>query len=131
MTGTLLPVPSLRAVDANGVPMSGALLQFYLTGTTTPTPVYTSATLGTPLSNPVVANSAGLFPAIYIDPTITYRAQLLTSGLSLVQDIDPVAAPLLGEHTKEVLRKTLGYDDARIAALSEAGAFGMVATAEV
>ena len=40
-------------------------------------------------------------------------------------------APLLGEHTKEVLRKTLGYDDARIAALAEAGAFGMVATVEV
>jgi crotonobetainyl-CoA:carnitine CoA-transferase CaiB-like acyl-CoA transferase len=37
---------------------------------------------------------------------------------------DPVAAPLLGEHTKEVLRETLGYDDARIAALAEAGAFG-------
>ncbi len=93
MTGTLLPVPTLRAVDSNGVPMSGALLQFYLTGTTTPTPVYTSATLGTPLSNPVVSDSAGLFPAIYIDPTITYRAQLKTSGGSLVQDIDPVAAP--------------------------------------
>ena len=40
--------------------------------------------------------------------------------------IDPVAAPLLGEHTKEVLRKTLGYDDARIAALAEAGVFGTV-----
>ena len=93
MTGTLLPVPTLRAVDANGVPMNGALLQFYLTGTTTPTPVYTSATLGPPLSNPVVSDSAGLFPAIYIDPTITYRAQLKTGGGSLVQDIDPVAAP--------------------------------------
>jgi crotonobetainyl-CoA:carnitine CoA-transferase CaiB-like acyl-CoA transferase len=38
--------------------------------------------------------------------------------------IDPVAAPLLGEHTKAVLCKTLGYDDARIAALAEAGVFG-------
>jgi len=38
--------------------------------------------------------------------------------------IDPVAAPLLGQHTKEVLRKTLGYDDRRIADLAEAGAFG-------
>ena len=35
-----------------------------------------------------------------------------------------MAAPLLGEHTREVLRKTLGYDDRRIAALAEAGAFG-------
>jgi crotonobetainyl-CoA:carnitine CoA-transferase CaiB-like acyl-CoA transferase len=38
--------------------------------------------------------------------------------------VNPVAAPLLGEHTKEVLHKALGYDDRRIAALTEAGAFG-------
>ncbi len=94
MTGTLIPVPTLRAVDALGVPMNGALLQFYLTGTTTPTPVYTSKTLGTPLSNPVVSDSAGLFPAMFVDPTITYRAQLKTSGGSTVQDIDPVAQPV-------------------------------------
>ena len=53
-------------------------------------------------------------------------------NLGLTPVVDPVAAPLLGEHTKEVLRKTLGYDDARITALSEAGVFGMVrATADV
>src|ERR1700686_2009575 len=51
--------------------------------------------------------------------------------LALTPVIDPVAAPLLGEHTKEVLRKTLGYDDGRIAALAEAGAFGMIVTAVV
>lgn len=95
MTGSLLPVPALRAVDANGVPLSGALLQFYLTGTTTPTPVYTSAALTTPLSNPVVSDSAGLFPPIFRDPAITYRAQLLTSLGSLVQDVDPIAAPTI------------------------------------
>jgi crotonobetainyl-CoA:carnitine CoA-transferase CaiB-like acyl-CoA transferase len=49
-------------------------------------------------------------------------------NLSLTPVVDPVAAPLLGEHTKAVLRKTLGYDDARIAALSEAGVFGGVRT---
>jgi crotonobetainyl-CoA:carnitine CoA-transferase CaiB-like acyl-CoA transferase len=48
--------------------------------------------------------------------------------LGLTPAVDPVAAPLLGQHTREVLRKTLGYDDAKIAALAEAGAFGMVAT---
>src|SRR4051794_15603100 len=42
--------------------------------------------------------------------------------------VDPVAAPLLGQHTEEVLRETLGYDQARIVALADAGAFGMVAT---
>jgi crotonobetainyl-CoA:carnitine CoA-transferase CaiB-like acyl-CoA transferase len=46
--------------------------------------------------------------------------------LELTPAIDPVAAPLLGQHTKEVLRKTLGYDDARLAALAAAGVFGKV-----
>jgi crotonobetainyl-CoA:carnitine CoA-transferase CaiB-like acyl-CoA transferase len=44
--------------------------------------------------------------------------------LDMTPVIDPVAAPLLGEHTKAVLRKTLGYDDDRIASLAEAGVFG-------
>jgi crotonobetainyl-CoA:carnitine CoA-transferase CaiB-like acyl-CoA transferase len=44
--------------------------------------------------------------------------------LELTPAVDPVAAPLLGEHTREVLRSTLGYDDRRIAALADAGAFG-------
>lgn len=36
----------------------------------------------------------------------------------------PVAAPLLGQHTADVLRRTLGYDESRITALRAAGAFG-------
>ena len=48
--------------------------------------------------------------------------------LGLTPVVDPVAAPLLGEHTKDVLRKTLGYDDGRIAALADAGVFGMIRT---
>jgi formyl-CoA transferase len=47
--------------------------------------------------------------------------------LGLTPIADPVAAPLLGQHTRAVLRKTLGYDDARIAALAEAGVFGTAA----
>jgi crotonobetainyl-CoA:carnitine CoA-transferase CaiB-like acyl-CoA transferase len=47
-------------------------------------------------------------------------------NLSVTPAIDPVAAPLLGQHTREVLRDTLGYDDARITALAEAGVFGRV-----
>jgi crotonobetainyl-CoA:carnitine CoA-transferase CaiB-like acyl-CoA transferase len=52
-------------------------------------------------------------------------------NLGLTPVIDPVAAPLLGQHTREVLREKLGYDDARIAALADAGVFGRVAAVEV
>lgn len=37
---------------------------------------------------------------------------------------DPRAAPHVGEHTHEVLRSVLGYDDERLRALAAAGAFG-------
>jgi crotonobetainyl-CoA:carnitine CoA-transferase CaiB-like acyl-CoA transferase len=46
----------------------------------------------------------------------------LSMGLTPI--VDPVAAPLLGQHTNEVLRKTLGYDDSQIAKLADAGVFG-------
>jgi crotonobetainyl-CoA:carnitine CoA-transferase CaiB-like acyl-CoA transferase len=37
---------------------------------------------------------------------------------------DPLAAPTVGQHTGEVIREILGYDEERLARLSEAGAFG-------
>jgi crotonobetainyl-CoA:carnitine CoA-transferase CaiB-like acyl-CoA transferase len=38
--------------------------------------------------------------------------------------VDPVAAPTIGQHTHEVLRDILGYDDALIDNLASKGAFG-------
>src|SRR5215469_1884399 len=45
-------------------------------------------------------------------------------NMGLTPAVNPVAAPLLGEHTRAVLRKILGYDDGQIDTLTEAGAFG-------
>lgn len=44
--------------------------------------------------------------------------------MSFTAAVDPVAAPLLGEHTEEVLRETLGYDQGRITELIRKGALG-------
>lgn len=90
MAGTLLNEPVLRAIDANGLAMAGAKLQFYLTGTTTPANTYTASNLVTPNANPVIADSGGLFAPIYLDPAVAYRCQLKTSGGSIVEDIDPL-----------------------------------------
>jgi formyl-CoA transferase len=39
-------------------------------------------------------------------------------------------SPLLGEHTEEILKEVLGYDDAKVAALKAAGAFSAPAKAK-
>jgi len=53
-------------------------------------------------------------------------AEQLPFPLKFVGDELPVPthAPTVGEHTDEVLRRTLGYDDEHIAALRAAGALG-------
>jgi hypothetical protein len=128
MAGLLLAQPVLRAIDANGVPMAGAQLQFYVTGTTTPTPAYSDATLGTPLSNPVVADSGGLFVPIWLDPTVVYRVQLLTSAGALVQDIDPASESVVEATQTQVNAGTatgIYVSPAKLAAWSGvAGALG-------
>lgn len=101
----LLTVPS-RATDANGNTLAGALLYLYQTGTTTLQAGYAESTLVTPLANPVVADSGGKFPAIYLDSSKIYRAKLTDSLGTVVFDIDPYNAPAAnGDYTSI---KTLG-----------------------
>jgi hypothetical protein len=124
MTGQLLLQPVIRAVDDNGLPLSGARLQFYETGTTTPAAVYSSAGLGTPLANPVVADSGGLFAPIFLDPAVTYRAQLLTSAGALVADMDPInGAPTInaGEVTAAMLASGAAAGNLGYTPLNKAG----------
>jgi crotonobetainyl-CoA:carnitine CoA-transferase CaiB-like acyl-CoA transferase len=44
--------------------------------------------------------------------------------LALTPVVDPVVAPLLGQHTRAVLAELLGYDEAKLVALGAAGVFG-------
>jgi len=53
--------------DANGNPYPAATADFFVPGTTTGQDSYTSASLATPHSNPVVSDaSTGIFPNIYL-----------------------------------------------------------------
>ena len=51
----------------------------------------------------------------------------IESPISLTRTpaVDPAAAPLLGQHTREIMRGLLGYDDERIEALANEGVFGV------
>jgi hypothetical protein len=55
-------------------PSDGAKLSFFITGTSTPKDTFTTETAITPNSNPVIADSNGVFPDIFI--TGTYKVTL-------------------------------------------------------
>lgn len=58
-------------------------LYFYATGTSTPQNTYQDADLTVPHANPVVANGAGNFAPIYLDPSLPdYRVTRTTSTVS-------------------------------------------------
>lgn len=86
----LLHNPMIRPLGDNGEILPGCYAQLYQSQTTTPTPGYADAGLTTPLSNPVVADSAGRLQAIYGDSAVVYRMQLYDANDVLLLDIDPV-----------------------------------------
>ena len=88
----VLPIQSV--FDGNGSPLSGATLDFYITGTTTRLDTYSDAALTTANANPVVANSAGRFPAIFMLPQ-EYKVVLKDSGGSTIWTEDPVLYPVI------------------------------------
>ena len=53
-------------VGAGIIPSSGAKLFFYATGTTTPSTTYADSTGDTANSNPVISDSKGVFPNIFL-----------------------------------------------------------------
>lgn len=75
--------------NINGVPLAGAKLFFYQTGTTTPITVYQDSGLTTPHANPVVADASGIFAPIYTS-SVQFKTVLKTSADVTVQTVDPV-----------------------------------------
>ena len=65
--GPRFVLPYQFVVDGTGVPIPGALLYFYSSGTSSPLTTYSDPLLTVPNSNPVVANAAGVFPNIFLN----------------------------------------------------------------
>lgn len=87
-TGQVIGAPKFVAYDNNGDPCNGCKLFAYVAGTTTKQDTYTSSSLGTPNSNPVVLDSAGRW-TIFLDGTKVYKFVLAPAT-----DTDPPAAAL-------------------------------------
>lgn len=81
--------PFFQVESAAGIPLAGAKLYFYTTGTTTPITVYQDVTLVTPHASPVVADANGTFPSIYLAQN-TYKIALYTSADVLVKTVDNI-----------------------------------------
>lgn len=78
------------ALDAQDKPVAGAFWRFYTTGTTTPQPVYADPDNTTALGSAVDADANGVFPQIYLDSAITYKAVLEDPDGTQLGSIDPV-----------------------------------------
>lgn len=74
--------------DDNGAPLPGALLNFYVTGTSTRKNTFSDAALTTANANPVVANSAGRFGDIFLSSG-SYKAVLTDASGNAIWTADP------------------------------------------
>ena len=87
-TGLLAPSPVQQFSNALGQPLAGAQLFTYLTGTSTPSPIYTDAACLHPWPNPAIANAAGEL-TIYM-PAVIQKWMLYDALGNLQWTVDPV-----------------------------------------
>jgi hypothetical protein len=81
--------------DGNGVPYAGAKIYYYETGTTTPKNTYSNAGLTSANTNPVVCDSNGVVPTVYLIAGRYKRTVTTSAGASLSRfDVDPLDASL-------------------------------------
>lgn len=98
MTYQLFQLPRPTAISSNLTLVAGAKVGFFLTGTSTPTDTYQDADRATPHTNPVIADSAGRLPAIYLDPSIQYRVTFTDAAdVEIYPAIDPVNDQVLSQ----------------------------------
>ncbi len=71
---------------------SGALAYFYTADTSTALTVYSDSTLATPRTQPVAANAAGFFPAIYL-PYSNYTVLVTDASGVTIRYLDGIANP--------------------------------------
>lgn len=72
-TGILSPWPRYTVLNAAGKPISGALLNTYIAGTTTPIATYSDVALTVANANPIVANSSGQIGPVFLSPGSSYK----------------------------------------------------------
>jgi hypothetical protein len=93
----LFNLPPQQPLSAAGRVLPGSKLSFYLTTTSTPTPVYTTSALNVAHTQPLIADAGGRFASVYLDPTIVYKATVTDANDVLLYTVDPVNDQLLSQ----------------------------------
>lgn len=96
--------PQFIALSALNTPLPGAKLTFTQTGTSTPQNVYQDLALTVPHANPVVANGAGVFEPIYLDPSLPNYRVLLTDSSDVTQSGYPIDDYPSNQNTGQTFR---------------------------
>lgn len=86
---TLWSVSRTQARDLNGRAFPGARAFFFDAATTSPRVVFQDNGLTTPHAHPVVADSQGRFPAVFL-PSGLYRERVTTAAAVILWDIDNI-----------------------------------------
>jgi len=89
MAAELITLPFRPVINTRGVLEPGALLDVFQTGTTTRISVFADADLSVELTNPVVADSAGVLPTVYWDNAQAIRVRLRLANGSTLAEADP------------------------------------------
>lgn len=82
--------PRFVALSATNQLLPGAKLTFSVSGTSTLQNVYQDVALTVPHANPVVADGAGVFAKIYLDPALPSYRVLLTDSANVTQPGYPI-----------------------------------------
>lgn len=82
--------PNPQFEDANGNPLSGGLLFFYATGTSTLATTYQDQALTTPNQNPIILESDARIGNCFLDPSITYKIVLQDKFGSTIYTSDQI-----------------------------------------
>lgn len=86
MSAVLCPI-SLQTIFRDGRPVIGAKVLMYEAGTTTPKTVYQESTLQAAHPRPILTDSQGMVPPIYVGKG-DYKFRLLSSGDVLIGEVD-------------------------------------------
>lgn len=111
MTTRFIP-PREAVYDSSGNSSSGAKLNFYEPGTTTPQDTYSDEALTSANANPVVADSAGRFGDIFMQ-AVNYKVVLTDSDDVVIHSTDPVH----GGASSDLVIPTGGSSSRTLAAL--------------